>query len=257
MPVGVYSTLLIVAHYNPVDTDRTKELKVKTMRMFGLVVVAAIAAMAFIGSSTAAAEIHEGIGLCKANEPILCKAGNLITVPSGGSIDVSMTAEAPILKGTLTEKCNTSATTFNTTEEDKNPVLGHVTALSFSGACTPCSTVKTLGLPYEAKLSMTEPGETGDYVLTSSGGAELSGCTFGVTCKFEGTGVTLLGKNTTSGIEFKAEEEELKQTGGSALFCGSVGKWTANYKGAVVELLTAKKETIKDSPVWLTLLEKK
>jgi hypothetical protein len=229
---------------------------VKTIKMFGLVAAAVVAAMAFIGSSTAAAAEHGGIGLCKANEPLLCAEGNLVKVPSGGSIDVLTTAEAPVLKGTLTEKCNTSTSTFNTSEEMKNPVVGQVTELTFTGSCTPCSTVKTLGLPYEGKLSMAEEGEAGDWVLTSSGGAELSGCTFGVTCKFEGTGVTLLGKNTASGLEFKAEEEELKQTGGSTLFWGSTGKWTANYKAAVADLLNAKKEIIaKDSPVWLTLLK--
>jgi len=223
--------------------------------MFGVALLAMAVSM-FAASVVASASPSDPfIGLCKVlpKGEELCPSVSQFHVPVGGSIDVLSEAKNPILKGTLTEKCNTSLSTFNTKEEDKEVLNGQVTALSFTGSCTPCTTVKTLGLPYTAKLS----GSGSDYVLTSSGGAELTGCTFGVTCKFEGTGVTLLGVNSAEGAEFKAEEEELKQTGGNAFFCGSTGKWTANYKIIGVDLLDSAGKLIEEhkGPAWIVLLK--
>jgi hypothetical protein len=227
---------------------------VKSIKMFALSAIAAVVAVAAVGvASAGATPEHPLIGLCKTNTPILCAAANQFHVPSGGSIGTLSEATNPILEGTLTEKCATSKTEFKTSEEDKTTLNGQVTKLTFTGSCTPCTTVTTLGLPYTAKLS----GSGEDYVLTSSGGAELTGCTFGVTCKFEGTGVTLLGVNTASGAEFKAEKEELKQTGGSAFFCGSTGKWSANYKITGVDLYNSSGALIAEDKgaAWLTLLK--
>jgi hypothetical protein len=220
--------------------------------MFGLVMVAAVAVMAFAATAAMATEQDPFIGLCKKNEPLLCLSGNQFHVPTGGSIDVLTEAKNPILQGTLTEKCEKSLSTFTTSEEHKKVLNGQVSNLTFTGSCSPCSTVKVLNLPYTANLA----GSGEDYVLTSSGAAELTGCTFGVTCKFEGTGVTLLGSDTAEGAEFKAEAEELKQTGGNAFFCGSVGKWTANYKVIGIDLLNAEKKLIEEhkGPAWIYLL---
>jgi hypothetical protein len=226
---------------------------VKRTKMFGLATLAlAMVALAAAAVAVATPE-HPLIGLCKTNTPVLCEAANQFKVPVGGSLDVLTEALNPTLKGTLSEKCDKSLSTFNTKEEDKTVLNGTVSALTFTGNCSPCTTVKVLNLPYTAKLS----GSGEDYVLSSSGAAELTGCTFGVTCKFEGTGVTLLGKNTAAGAEFKAEEEELKQTGGSAFFCGSTGKWTANYKVIGVDLLNSSGGLIAEhkGAAWLTLLK--
>ncbi|HWA52617.1 MAG TPA: hypothetical protein VG816_00445 [Solirubrobacterales bacterium] len=225
----------------------------KRTQKFGFALLAMAVSMFAMTAVASATPEDPLIGLCKTNTPILCASGSLFHVPSGGSIGVLTEAKNPILKGTLTEKCNTSLSQFKTSEEDKTVLNGQITNLTFTGSCTPCSTVKTLGLPYTAKLS----GSGEDYVLSSSGGAELSGCTFGVTCKFEGTGVTLLGVNTAEGAEFKAEEEELKQTGGNAFFCGSTGKWTANYKVIGVDLYNSSGTLLEEhkGPAWITLLK--
>jgi hypothetical protein len=182
----------------------------KSIKTFGLAVAAAGAVIALIGAGSAMAA-HDKIAVCTTNTPILCSVANRLKVPAGGSIDTLLLAVGVVIKGTLTEKCDQSLTTFKTEEEEKEVLNGQITFLTFTGNCSPCATVKVLNAPYTAKLA-------------------ISGCTFGVTCKFEGTAVTLLGVNAAEGAEFKAEEEELKQTGGSAFFCGSTGKWTANYK---------------------------
>jgi len=225
----------------------------KSFKMLAIAVMVAAAAMAAIGVASASATPEDPfIGLCKANEEVLCKAENLIHVPAGGSLGTLAEAKNPVLVGALTEKCETSKSEFKTSEEDKEVLHGQVTKLTFEGNCTPCKKVTSLGLPYTATLASAGT----DYVQTSSGGAELTECTFGVRCEFKGENVTLLGKNTAEGAEFKAEEELLKQTGGNTFFCGSTGKWTANYKVTAVYLYNSSGGLIAEDkgPLWLTLL---
>src|SRR5262245_40992670 len=122
--------------------------------MFGFALLA-MAMSAFALTAVASASVEDPfIGLCKKNpEKSLCASADQFHVPSGGSVGVLTEAKSPILKGTLTEKCNTSQSQFKTSEEDKEVLNGQITNLTFTGSCTPCTTVKTLGLPYTAKLS--------------------------------------------------------------------------------------------------------
>jgi hypothetical protein len=238
-----------------VEVDRETGVNVKSMKMFALIAIAALAAVAAVATAAAVASVEDpAVGLCKVkpNEKGLCPEASRFVVPVGGSLGTLVEATNPVLEGTLTEKCATSKSEFKTSEQDKKVLKGQVTKLTFTGSCTPCTTVTAVGLPYAATLE----GNGTDYVQTSSGGASLTGCTFGLSCKFEGKNVTLLGANTAEGAEFKAEKEELEQTGGSAFFCGSTGKWSANYKVTAVDLYNSKGEltTEHKGPAYLDLL---
>lgn len=227
----------------------------KSMKIFALIAVAALAAAAFATASAVASPEDPAVGLCKVNPgEKLCPEASRFLVPTGGSLGTLVEAKNPVLEGTLTEKCEKSNSEFKTSEQDKEVLNGQVTKLTFTGNCTPCTTVTALGLPYTATLA----GNGTDYVQTSSGGASLTNCTFGLSCKFEGKNVTLLGVNTAEGAEFKAEKEELAQTGGSTFFCGSTGKWSANYKVTAVDLYNSKGEltTEHKGTAYLTLLPK-
>jgi hypothetical protein len=203
------------------------------LKILGLALVAGLAAMAFVGASSASAKID------------MCTAWNLATPPAaltkaecekaGGTVTnllnklllIKAVASNPVLKGTINETCETSETSvMNFGNGEAEGLKGKVEELSFTGNCSPCSTVTTTP-PYAGALVM----EGEEYFLESAGSATLSGCTFGVKCKFGTTGVKLkLAYNTGMAMnEFRAEEEVLKLEEGSKFLCGATGKWTANY----------------------------
>jgi hypothetical protein len=198
--------------------------------MLGVAAFAAMVVTAFIGA-TAATAAPGDIDLClyTSGTPALTEEGCLSvkgTIDTKSSPKVTFTAKAtnPILKGTLEEKCNESNTTTETKGDGTNGFL--VTALSFTGSCTPCTKVKTFA-PYSGEIIME--GET--YFLKSTGGAKLEGCPFGVNCKFGSKNITLKLVYGVAhlGNEFRAEEEPLTLEEGSKLLCGANGTWTANY----------------------------
>lgn len=191
--------------------------------MLGLAAVAALASMAFIGATSASAAID--LCLYSSGTPALTAAG---CTSVGGTIDtesskVTFLAEAknPVLKGSLEEKCEKSHST-TTTKGDGTPGL-EVTALTFTGNCTPCPTVDTAP-PYAGTLVH----EGGNFYLKVPGSATLLGCFGFASCKFSSEAVTLKyvpGANHTNN-EFRAEAEKLTGPGG---LCGTSGTWTANY----------------------------
>ena len=205
----------------------------RLMKMFGLASLAAIAAMAFLGASSASAEFKK-LTLCKVQQK-LCKAENLW----GANQEVVAKATNPVLKAAITQKCNESNTKGvgkqGSADADSTP--SEITTLSFTGSCTPCSTVTTLGLPYSAELAME--GEN-DYLI-SSGEATLSGCPFGVTCTFGNSGVKLDTVEGTSPKVVANEEVLVFKKGTGEFFCGSKGTWTADYAVST------------PSPLWVSL----
>jgi hypothetical protein len=192
--------------------------------MLGLAAVAAAAVMALVGATSASAA---PIDLClySSGSPALTAAG---CTGVGGTIDTEKTkvtflaeAKNPILKGSLEQKCEKSHTTTSS-KGDGTPGLT-VTALTFTGGCTPCPTVDTTP-PYSGTLVM----EGENYFLKVPGSATLLGCFGFVNCKFSTESATLKYVPTATHLhnEFRAEAEKLTGPGG---LCGSSGTWTANY----------------------------
>ena len=197
------------------------------LKMLGLAVVAGLAAMAFVGASSASANID----ICEFELPLTEEITNLTGCPTGYKnllttlLFFEAKATGPVLKGTIKEVCDESNT--RVMNKGDGTLNGEVEWLSFTGNCSPCSTVTTEGLPYNGKINM----EGSEYYLESAGQAKLSGCTFGVTCKFGTSGVKLkfvYGEHMAHN-EFRAEEEVLTLLEGSKFLCGATGKWTANY----------------------------
>jgi hypothetical protein len=199
--------------------------------MLSLVAMAAAMATALIGATSASAAPIDICLFTKGEAKTLdaagCNAvGGTIHTEEKGKPKVTFKAKAanPVLAGALSEKCNESNST-SVTKADGTPGL-EVTALSFTGACSPCSSVDTFA-PYNGSVIM----EGENYFLKSSGSAKLLGCPFGVTCKFGSTNITLKYVPGPKHLfnEFRAEKETLNLEEGSALICGSTGTWTANY----------------------------
>ncbi len=202
----------------------------KFIKMLGLAMVAACAVTAFVGASTASAVPHSEIGFCKANEGLLCAAGNLL----GAGTLKAHSAKAELKNNAFFSTAETceSDVTLTAAAVDKNPIKGTVTALTFTNCTGPCTTAKATNLPWEGELKMATVGGTTYELFTKKGGALLSGCTFGTTCEYgvPAAGTTLTGENSAEGGVFKAAGVSLDYKSGSGSFvCGSTGTWTATY----------------------------
>jgi hypothetical protein len=199
--------------------------------MFSLAMAAACAVIALVGSATASAGIHESIGFCKANEGLLCAAGNLL---AGGALKVHA-AQSEL-------RNNASFSTSLICESDmsvtaaaimKSPIKGTIpspSGVTFTNCTGNCTTATATNLPWEVELKMTTPGGTAYELFTKKGGALLSGCTFGATCEYgvPAAGITLKGENVAEGGQIKAVGISLEYKSGSGSFiCGSSATWTA------------------------------
>ncbi len=207
-------------------------------KMLILAITASIAAMALMGTSSAAA--LDSIVLCKtkpASPSALCPDGNLY--PSGTVIKAK--AANPELSGALTVECPESVAEGKTTAASGNPLTGEITSLTFgpAGKCSTCPTVDVEGLPY--KNVKIAANASDDFFLVSEGFALLLNCFTFIDCLYKTPvgGVALLIENRSGGLPLiKAEAETLIGPGG---ICGSSSSWTATY------------EVTAPDPVWIAL----
>jgi len=214
------------------------------MRLLKALGAAAVAAMALAtaGAGTASAVPHDQIGFCLANEPVLCKAANLIDPSAGGLLLILAHSDLAELKNSgffsTAEKCK-SDTGISVKEVDQLIVLGEVKELTFTECSGPCKKAESKGLPWKGELKMTSTTGTWD-LFTKEGGALLSECTFGTKCEY-GTdpvnGATLKGSDQAGGAVVKATNVTLKYKSGSGEFvCGATGTWNAEYKATSIHL---------------------
>jgi hypothetical protein len=196
------------------------------LKMFGLAAIAAVAAMAFVGASSASATV-----LCKtATVPCPEKYG-------AGTIIEGTATNATLTSNLATVVCGHSATKTEISNAGgaAATVTGKITALTFTSCfanngAVPC-TVSVQKLPYHAEVHWTV-GANG--ILTAkTGGAGSPGanvvCAGLISCTFERTLFTLPvdGGNPAS---VTANKVSLERTafGGTPL-CGTEAFWDATY----------------------------
>jgi hypothetical protein len=200
----------------------------KSIKMFGLAAVAAIAAMAFVGAAAAQADTE--VVLCKKAEA-LCAAANVYPVGT----EIKATATNPeLLGGPLPEKCSTSETTGKTTSAGGMgaPLLGEIATLTFS-SCSPCTSVTSPG-KFKTEISVNAKDE---YSMKTTGEATISGgffC-FGNVCKFKGENLTLPIDNSFPHPVILTNKAKLQLVSGSESFCGKTGEWVATYTTTLPE----------------------
>jgi len=200
--------------------------------MLGLAAVAAVAAMAFIGTAAASAD-HEYIGLCKLEELVLCMSQNLIAEELTGQLLATQIGTGEFKGGLITEKCAGGMAKAKLTSmamEKVNELTAQITTFTFT-ECKPCTTVKVT-TPVNVKLTMgTSLGSDWKVESTENGKAEFSGCALGATCIFGG-------KNITALVEMSAGQSILNTNGtslefqggtGGKGFCGENGNWFAKF----------------------------
>jgi hypothetical protein len=180
--------------------------------MLGLAMVAAVAAMAFVGAGTASAN-ETKLTWCT-NNNALCQGKDVLKL-------ITAKATNPVLLGNLNQECETSTTMTTEESATTTTISGVVDELTFE-TCKPCTTITTTP-PYKSSIT----GST----MTSSGSATFKNCPFGINCKFGSAKIELtLGKNATGLYDrIIAEKEPLSLEEGSAFFCGSTGEWDATY----------------------------
>lgn len=218
-------------------------------KALGLAALGVVAAMAFVGTTSAFAEVHEHIGLCSAEELELCTAEHIIP-RSSGTLLAFQEGTGVFIGGAFTQECSGGMGKGEITSEEMselNNLTGKLTSLTFTG-CEPCSTV-TVTTPVNVHLSMS--GEQWTLESSENGHAEFSGCPFGATCVFGGKHITSLVEMNGSESVLNTNGTELEFQGGTGgeFLCGSSGEWFAKFG-----LRWTLKADGKEDPVWLTLL---
>jgi hypothetical protein len=194
--------------------------------MLGLAMVAAIAAMAFVGAGSASA----AVSLCKVNESP-CKEANRIA--AGTEIASELAEGEAVLTGAITIKCKKSTVKGKVTRNNgtENP-LGEITSATWTecvnGSGTKC-TVTALHLNWKAEIT-ENVAHTNNMKVTgiSNGnpGAEVKGCV-PFTCTV-----------TAAEVNLKIQDSSLFANGPARIFaekepfagtCGNT-TWTATYK---------------------------
>jgi hypothetical protein len=190
-----------------------------------------------IGLAGVAAGTASATGLCSAAPETVgtltqCKAGTAYTTGQ----EYKAEATNAVLENEVENvTCTSSQTTLKQTEANtglaSTPLLGEVTALTFSG-CTSSGgfgcTVQSLNKPYKASLSsetglLTVTAKTGEPSASVSCGLGLLSCVFGNTS----LGLTVESGNPAA---VKAENVSLKMTKKEGfLKCPASSTWTATY----------------------------
>ena len=182
----------------------------RLIKMLGLAMVAAIAAMAFIGAGSASAV------LCKANESP-CKTANQYPVPS----TILVSSPAVLLKGSVNVLCASHATLVHETVDTGGILLGTFTLLDWTN-CTGCKKVTTIKL---GKWDDKAIGGGNGDLLPLGVEVLLQECPFGLDCtakSIDGTTLLTLDGGTVNGTAKGLANTTVALSGG---LCGTTGEW--------------------------------
>jgi hypothetical protein len=176
-----------------------------------LAAVAAAALMAFLGVSTASAT-----QLCT-------DLGGGCTEYSGAITGTS--TNATLATNIANFECSDSQATINASSSTGAPILGEVTALSFTGCRTevsliPC-TVTVKNLPYSASLE----GKTLTVTDPVGAGAKMV-CGSWLSCEFLTNKASLA---ITNGEPTVAKAEQVALSHETGAICPSTATWSATY----------------------------
>jgi hypothetical protein len=195
-------------------------------KMLGLAMVAAIAAMALIGVSSASATT-ESTSLCKKKE-LVCPVAS--QYPSGTIIKAGLVpGTEAVLTGTLEVKCKVATVEMETLAGLGTPtLLGDIFGVTFS-SCSGCSKTEALvskAAPWLAHLKNLG-GLKGSLTVLKPVVHLLECTVFKLKCTATAEEVVLdVDTSVEPGI-VNAINEPLKLSGG---LCGTTGTWNAKYE---------------------------
>lgn len=192
----------------------------KSMKTLGLCLVAATAAMAFLGAGTASAT-----KLCSVNTSP-CPAGN--TYGKGTAIKTQLVSgtKSVMSSGFVTITCTESTMSGKTTSEGgAGAVTGEISSVTWKnctsslGSCT-TSAQKT---PWPAEV--TGSGGNGTMTVKNAAGKFTCG---GTTCEYEASKASISISGGNPAIA-KASNVSFSKIGGGFL-CSSTASWSSEYE---------------------------
>lgn len=192
----------------------------RNMKILGLGLLAALAAMAFLGAGTASAT-----KLCSVNTSP-CPAGN--TYGKGTAIKAQLVAgtTSTMTSGFVNISCTESTISGKTTSEGgAGAVTGTISSVTWKG-CTSglgACTASALNTPWSAEV--TGSGGNGTMSISGAGGKFTCG---GVTCEYSASkaSVSVSGGNPAT---IKASNISFSKIGGGFL-CSSTAAWSGTYE---------------------------
>jgi len=197
-------------------------MKVRLMKMFGLAALAAVAAMAFVGVTSASAT---NTVLCKANE-LTCEATNKIE----HATVTGLSTNATLLSSLATVLCDHSIVSGKVLLL-ANPLVGHIEKITFT-ICeedtfgTECTvTTNNAGL-----LKLLKTGANAGS-LTAEGAEALVSCPeIGLHCNYGNptTSLAVAGSQGTALAVITATKVKLPEIG-NKFFCPNESFWDATY----------------------------
>ncbi len=198
----------------------------KHMKVLGLAVLAAVTAMAIVGSGTASATT-----LCK-EKAETCPEGK--RYPAGTKVKAQLKkgTEAVLKTSVGTIKCKGSRAAGKTTKESGEPLPGLQEEMTFEecvfGTGTAC-TIKVEHLPWLIQGTEIEPGN--GFVTVSSDGFGIPQthveCGSFVNCTWGDEKITLDGEGGAPAVERLLEVELVRISG---FICPTTAKATAEYE---------------------------
>ena len=193
----------------------------RLIKMTLLAATAAVAALAFIGASTALAT-GPWIGVCKAAELLNCAKANLIKHPLNGKLR-SLVGKG-FFQSNFKIECESGEGESNSISSQQSAnFVGTLESLTFTGCKGGCTTI-TVRTPQSFLRDMeTEGGENWRLKLNNLK-ILFSGCTFGVECEFEGS-LNLQVQMDAQGAYADPAGAVFNRIKGSALLCGNTLKW--------------------------------
>ncbi|HET7485640.1 MAG TPA: hypothetical protein VFJ64_09740 [Solirubrobacterales bacterium] len=181
----------------------------KSLKMFGLIALAALMAMAFVGGSSAMAGTH----LCTADEAN-CAKGNIIT-----HVHETSVGKAILLTNTITVSCNVLflGEVVEEGEAGQAVVEGNFTFSNCGSSCT---------VTEESASSRVEVEKSGHETGSVAGEGEVLVNCLGIKCFYNGKGLIGTAKglllSTAANGEISLQEKTVNLTKGT--FCPSVRK---------------------------------
>jgi hypothetical protein len=191
---------------------------VKWIKNLTLAAITAAAFMAFLGAGTASATqlcATSGAGTECAGTGKFEYSGNITGTSTNATLSTNL----------ANVECSDSATTIVANSSTGAPILGEVTALSFTGCRTevtliPC-TVTVKNLPYNASLE----GKTLSVTDAVGAGAKVV-CGTVLSCEFLTTAATLA---ITNGSPTVAVAKEVALSHEAGAICPETATWSATY----------------------------
>ena len=221
----------------------------KLIKLTLLAATAAVAAMSFIGASSALAT-PPWIALCDAPQLLNCEVKHLIKHPLLGRV-LLLAGPGKFNAGFVNVECTSGAGKTNEVEsQQETNFKATLESLTFAG-CKGCTGV-AVTTPQATVLNMETPETESWRLKAENSKVKFSGCPFGVSCTYKGN-LNFKVQMDEEGAFADPEGAEFTLAEGGGL-CAAKGKWETGRTRVDWELNDVKRSIHKK--IWPSLIAK-